>query len=192
MKLDLVSRIDKGTLRFYVARGVLSHEKIYLLSAKDRRRRVIMGSANMSFYAFGGRQRENICCLDGDRAYDWYWDCYCQSRDDSTDEIAKDTLLTADSGEHLEELPISRTIRVRKALVLQPVEEVKEEVPLDVKSLATKLGSALQPLGNGRSKQQTRKQIATLRDLVRFKSRSATPITQHAVLCRRAMIRAKP
>ncbi len=46
MKLDLVSRIEDGTLRFYVARSVLSHEKIYLLSAKDGRKRVIMGSAN--------------------------------------------------------------------------------------------------------------------------------------------------
>jgi len=145
MKLDLVSRIDEGMLRFYVARGVLSHEKIYLLSAKDGRRRVIMGSANMSFSAFGGGQRENICYLDGDRAYDWYWDCYCQLREDSTDEIARETLLVADSGEHLEELPIARTVRVKKALVLQPVEEVKEEVRfvLDVKNLAAKFAPSL-------------------------------------------------
>ena len=45
MKLDLISRIEAETLRFYVARSVLSHEKIYLLSAKDGRKRVIMGSA---------------------------------------------------------------------------------------------------------------------------------------------------
>lgn len=135
MKLDLISRIDNDTLRFYVAHGVLSHEKIYLLSAKDGRKRVVMGSANMSFSAFGGGQRENICYLDGDRAYDWYWDCYCQLRQDST----------ADVGENLEELPISRTIRTKRALVLQPVEEVKEDVrfALDVKNLAGKLAPSL-------------------------------------------------
>lgn len=72
MKLDLISRIEAETLRFYVARSVLSHEKIYLLSAKDGRKRVIMGSANLSFSAFGGKQRENICYLDGDRAYDYF------------------------------------------------------------------------------------------------------------------------
>ena len=66
MKLDLISRIEAETLRFYVARSVLSHEKIYLLSAKDGRKRVIMGSANLSFSAFGGKQRENICYLNGD------------------------------------------------------------------------------------------------------------------------------
>ena len=101
MKLDLVSRIDQGTLRFFVARSVLSHEKLYLLSGKDGRKRVIMGSANLSRSAFGGYQRENICYLDGDAAYDWYWDCYCQLREDCTDQIAKETLLLADNGEHL-------------------------------------------------------------------------------------------
>lgn len=65
MKMDLVSRIDAGTLHFYVARSILSHEKIYLLASKSGRKRVVMGSANMSFSAFGGRQRENICYVDG-------------------------------------------------------------------------------------------------------------------------------
>jgi hypothetical protein len=140
MKLDLVSRIERGNLHFYVARTVLSHEKIYLLSAADGRKRVIMGSANMSYAAFGGRQRENICYIDGDTAYDWYWNSYAELREDCTDEIAKDTLLCADDGEHLEELPVVRTVRTKKALVLQPVEEAKEEVrfALDVQNLAAK------------------------------------------------------
>ena len=145
MKLDLVSRIDQGTLRFFVARSILSHEKLYLLSAKDGRKRVIMGSANLSRSAFGGYQRENICYLDGDTAYDWYWDCYCQLREDCTDQIAKETLLLADNGEHLEELPIARTIKAKKALVLQPTEESKEEVRfvLDVKNLAGKFAPSV-------------------------------------------------
>ena len=145
LKLDLVSRIEKGTLRFYVARSVLSHEKIYLLSAKDGRKRVVMGSANLSFPAFSGRQRENICYLDGEEAYSWYWDCYCQLREESTDQIAKETLLYADDGEHLEDLPISKTIQVKKALVLQPSEDAKEEVRfvLDVRKLAEKLSPSV-------------------------------------------------
>ncbi len=145
MKLDLVSRIDNGTLRFFVAHSILSHEKLYLLSAKDGRKRVIMGSANLSRSAFGGYQRENICYLDGDTAYDWYWDCYCQLREDCTDQIAKETLLLADNGEHLEELPIARTIKAKKALVLQPTDEAKEEVRfvLDVKNLAGKFAPSV-------------------------------------------------
>ncbi|MBU5432318.1 phospholipase D family protein [Intestinimonas sp. MSJ-38] len=145
MKLDLVSRIGNGSLRFFVARSVLSHEKLYLLSSQDGRKRVIMGSANLSRSAFGGYQRENICYVDGDAAYDWYWDCYCQLREDCTDQIAKETLLFADDGTNLEELPIARTVKVKKALVLQPAEEAKEEVRfvLDVKNLAGKFASSV-------------------------------------------------
>lgn len=145
MKLDLISRIDDGTLRFFVARSVLSHEKIYLLSSNDGRRRVIMGSANLSRAAFGGYQRENICYLDGDAAYDWYWNCYCQLREDCTDQIAKETLVCADDGENMEELPIAKTVKAKKVLVLQPVEEAKEEVRfiLDVKNLAGKFAPSV-------------------------------------------------
>lgn len=144
-KIDLVARIEKGTLRFFVARNVLSHEKTYLLSAENGRKRVIMGSANMSFAAFGGKQRENISYIDGDKAYDWYWDCYCQLKEESTDEVAQESLLCADDAENLEQLPIARTIQVKKALVLQPVQGAKEEVRfvLDIKNLAAKFSTAV-------------------------------------------------
>lgn len=144
-KLDLTTRIEKGSLRFYVARNVLSHEKIYLLSAQDGRKRVVMGSANMSFAAFGGKQRENISYVDGDKAYDWYWECYCRLREDCTDQIAKESFLYADDAENLDKLPIARTIQVKKAIVLQPVQQAKEEVRfvLDVKNLAAKFASAV-------------------------------------------------
>lgn len=144
-KIDLISRIDGGSLRFFVARSMLSHEKIYLLSSNDGRKRVIMGSANMSFSAFGGKQRENICYVDGDRAYDWYMDCYLSLKENSTDQIFKESLLVADSGENLDELPIARTVRIKKAVMLEPVEEQKDEVrfALDVKNLAAKLAPSV-------------------------------------------------
>ena len=37
----LAERVENGTLHLFVARDILSHEKIYLLSAKDGRKRVI-------------------------------------------------------------------------------------------------------------------------------------------------------
>lgn len=140
-KVDLLSRIDDGSLRLYVARTILSHEKIYLLEAQDGRKRVIMGSANMSDTAFGGLQRENICYMDGDKAYNWYMDCYLELRDSSTDNITVEALTTANIGENLEELPISKTVRAKKALVIEPVTDLREEVRfvLDVKQLAAKL-----------------------------------------------------
>jgi len=145
MKLDLISRLDDETLHFYVARTMLSHEKVYLLSAEDGRKRVIMGSANMSYQAFGGRQRENISYVDGDRAYDWYMNCYQELREESTDQIFKETLVCADDGENLEELPIARTIRAKKAIFLEPLAEQKEEVRfvLDIKKLAAKFAPSV-------------------------------------------------
>ena len=75
-KQKLLDRIDDETVRLYVARQQLSHEKIYLLKAADGRKRVIMGSANMSYNAFSGKQRENISCIDDEGAYDWYMHCF--------------------------------------------------------------------------------------------------------------------
>jgi len=145
MKIDLMSRVEDNTLHFFVAREKLSHEKIYLLSASDGRKRVVMGSANMSYAAFGGRQRENICYIDGSSAYDWYLNSYNEFRDECTDQIFKETLAIADDGEHIEEIPIARTVRAKKALMLETVETSKEDVrfALDVKGLAARFASSV-------------------------------------------------
>lgn len=144
-KLDLIGRIEEQSLCLYVAKTILSHEKLYLLSAKDGRRRVILGSANMSYSAFAGKQRENIFYMDGDEAYDWYLDSYCSLRESSTDQIVKEALLVADTGENLEELPVARTVRIQKAMILEPLEGQKEEVhfALDVKNLAQNLAPSI-------------------------------------------------
>lgn len=142
----LVSRIEDGSLHLYVARSVLSHEKIYLLSASDGRKRVIMGSANMSAAAFEGKQRENICYLDSNAAYAWYMECYQSLKENSTDEILKRALTLADDGENLEELPIAGTLRTRKAMVIQPVSQEQQEAvqfALDVKNLAGRFKPSL-------------------------------------------------
>ena len=145
MKVDLMSRVEDNTLHFFVAREKLSHEKIYLLSASDGRKRVVMGSANMSYAAFGGRQRENICYIDGSSAYDWYLNSYNEFRDECTDQIFKETLAIADDGEHIEEIPIARTVRAKKALMLETVETSKEDVrfALDVKGLAVRFAPSV-------------------------------------------------
>ena len=48
---QLLPRVVDGTLRFRVLRKAPSHEKLYLLSGPDGRRRVIAGSANLSLQA---------------------------------------------------------------------------------------------------------------------------------------------
>ena len=153
-KDKLLGRIADGTLHLYVARNQLSHEKIYLLSARDGRKRVIMGSANMSYNAFGGRQRENICYMDGDAAYDWYLDNFESLKRESSDEISRKAFVSANLKENIDDLPISETVRVKKAVVIEPVTENKETVEfvLDVRNEAIKLKPNLPKLEKSRSK----------------------------------------
>ena len=134
----LLSRIDDGSVKLYVSRTKLSHEKLYLLAAEDGRKRVIMGSANMSYNAFGGIQRENICYIDGDEAYDWYMSSFCELRESSSDEIKRSALEKADLADNIDELPVAGTIKANKVLVIEPVKENTEEVKfiLDTHKLA--------------------------------------------------------
>lgn len=71
-KIDLISRIESGSLKMFAAHTFLSHEKIYLLESNDGVKRVITGSANMSHSAFSGRQRENVEYFNSERLFDYY------------------------------------------------------------------------------------------------------------------------
>ena len=119
-KQKLLDRLDEGTVRFYVARRQLSHEKIYLLSSKDGRKRVIMGSANMSSGAFRGGQRENICYMDGEEAYDWYYEVFDSLKNSCTDKISRGAVEESDLEEGIDKLPVSETTKVNKVLEIVP------------------------------------------------------------------------
>ncbi|MBR3302491.1 MAG: hypothetical protein IKI73_07510 [Firmicutes bacterium] len=155
IKFDLISRIEDGTLRFYVARKKLSHEKIYLLEAEDGRKRVITGSANMSFQAFGGMQRENIIYIDGNEAYDWYYSIYQSLKDDCTDMIGEKAIILSDLEENVEQLPVFSTVQKAKTLIIEPdnspqtIENVK--FFLDVNRLSEKL-KPLMPKAEGKGR----------------------------------------
>ena len=138
---ELLSRMNAGNVRFFVARNKLSHEKLYLLEAKDGRKRVITGSANMSYNAFAGIQRENIIYSDGNDAYEWYSSIYNELRENSTDEITSKAMLIADAGENLDELPISETVRTKRVVAIETKEEASEDIQfiLDTRKLAEKL-----------------------------------------------------
>lgn len=137
----LLDRIDDESVRLFVARKQLSHEKIYLLKADDGRRRVVMGSANMSYNAFGGIQRENICCIDDTAAYDWYLDTFNELKENSTDEISVRAFVSADISENVDALPIAESVRIQKAVIVEPSTEVSEDVKfvLDTHRLAKDL-----------------------------------------------------
>ncbi len=140
-KQNLLSRIDCGEINLYVSREKISHEKIYLLSSNDGKKRVIMGSANLSYNAFGGRQRENICYIDGEEAYNWYSDKFEELKSASCDSISTKAINLADAIENIGELPISQTIKVNKAMVIETDKNMNDDIQfvLDTNNLSKKI-----------------------------------------------------
>ena len=136
IKEKMITRIREKTARFYVAEKVMSHEKIYLLSGGDGRKRVVFGSANMSFNAFSGKQRENISFIEGDRAYDYYFEVYEGLKKESTDEISDKAIEVADLDEYLDELPFSKKVRQDGFVTIetQPDEEVRFILDTNIKA----------------------------------------------------------
>lgn len=142
----LIDRVERESLRLWVSRQQVSHEKIYLLESDDGRRRVVMGSANLSLNAFGGRQRENITYMDGDRAYERYLEIFETLKESSSDRITKNALLSANITDQLDNLPIAETIRVQKAIYLEaPSQNEKSDVKfiLDTHQLAKKIAPSI-------------------------------------------------
>ena len=141
IKGRFLDRMNQGEIRLYVAKSQLSHEKLYLLSAKDGKKRVITGSANMSYNAFSGRQRENICYIDGEEAYDWYFSVFANLKENSTDEISRKAVMVANLEDHMDDLPISETSKVKKAIVIEPIEQNDNDIEfsLDIRNHAKQL-----------------------------------------------------
>lgn len=144
-KEKVIARVENGDVRLYVARRRLSHEKLYLLKAEDGRTRVIFGSANMSFNAFGGRQREIICYIDSKEAYERFEEAYEDLKRDSVDTITKKAVELSDASENVDALPIAETVKVEKVIYIEPSKDVKDDVTfiLDTRNLAKKIAPSV-------------------------------------------------
>ncbi len=71
--------IHAGKAQFYVVKDNIAHAKLYLLeSDSPSRRRVIVGSANLSERAFSGKQPETLLVFDDD---DLAWEHYSREYD---------------------------------------------------------------------------------------------------------------
>lgn len=84
--LHLVELMEDERVRMFVSDDAKSHEKLFLLKA-DEKYRVIIGSANMSYSAFNGVQREIICVMDGQKAFDAFFAHYSAFRDKCTSSV---------------------------------------------------------------------------------------------------------
>ena len=144
-KTKLLARVESGNVRLFVSRDRVSHEKLYLLAAKDGRRRVVFGSANMSFNAFGGRQREIICYTDSPDAYERFFEIYASLKEESSDSITKKAVLVSDADENVDALPLSETVKVKKAVWIEQAkgEEADVEFVLDTRNLAKRIAPSI-------------------------------------------------
>ncbi len=74
-KEKIISLISDDSLTFYISRSTKSHEKIYILkNSSTNDSRVIIGSANLSYIAFNGIQREQFVVFNNDdKAFNYYF-----------------------------------------------------------------------------------------------------------------------
>lgn len=114
---ELVARAMDGDVTFKVASRITSHQKIYILTAKDGRNRVIFGSANFSRRAFSGihehGQGEIIAYEDNNEALVMY----CMSMYDLFEEFSWNDVpletLYGNRDLELPEVPFAKEILVK-------------------------------------------------------------------------------
>lgn len=68
---SLSRRIADGSLRLFIVKDLVSHEKLFLMEGGGGRR-VLTGSANLSERALGGRQNEGYILFDDPEAWEYY------------------------------------------------------------------------------------------------------------------------
>ena len=124
----ILGRVREGQARFRVLRTQIAHAKLYLLEDSDRcKKRVLLGSANLSETAFGGRQSETLVRFDDDdRAWDHYLGMYEAIRDSASDEI---------------ELPSERVDKIQIQLDEVPVLNSTDHSTLVIDSAESELQS---------------------------------------------------
>ncbi len=138
----LAERMDAGTLKLLVSREIRSHEKIYILKADDGRVRVITGSANLSYSAFHGIQRENITFMDNQTAYDYYKEQFEAFKDECADNVEHKSISriieSPDSplDEFFETVPIAETVKVKKTVILEESENPEYIIVADADSIS--------------------------------------------------------
>ena len=140
----ILERVVDGSAHFYVSRQKLSHEKLFLLKADDGKTRVVFGSANMSYNAFSGKQRENIQFDDSPEGYEHYLYVFEDLKESSVDEINEKQLKVKDIRSDLSKLPISETVKSEGIIYLEkPTENEDTQFVFDARNLADELSPAI-------------------------------------------------
>lgn len=143
--LRIAERMRAGNIDIRVSRDTKSHEKIFILKAKDGRVRVITGSANMSASAFLGIQRENIIFFDDLAAYEYYKELFEDFKEKCSDSVSEKVVFALAEDEdyvrdNIQETPIIQTIQKRSVVILEPSENGDEaEFVADIKGFESEI-----------------------------------------------------
>lgn len=138
----LAERLEEGSLKLLISREIKSHEKIYILKADDGRVRVITGSANLSYSAFNGIQRENITFMDNEAAYEYYREQFEQFKDECADNVEHKSMtrVIADPDSSIDDLvdviPVAETIKVKKTLILEESDNPEYIIAADASNIS--------------------------------------------------------
>ena len=171
--LRILEKVHSGQARFRVLRKSIAHAKLYLLSGPEDRKRVIIGSANLSEQAFSGRQSETLVAFDDDAAaWDHYNRMFEAIRDDASDDIPipEDQITTAEI--EVSETPVMSDIS--GTLVIEPPipEESHVVAPVQIERiekvaavLGPRISAAIPPMRNGRQTitREIKREIARIR-----------------------------
>lgn len=123
----IYSRAAEGSARFFVVKDAIAHAKIYLLSG-DGRKRVIVGSANLSETAFSGRQAETLVMFDDD---DIAWEHYL-AQYEAVRDISASRVSVGDGRERAK----ARGVRIEETPALRDAEGASNGVALFVPAAA--------------------------------------------------------
>ena len=148
----ILSRVREGQARFRVLRKQIAYAKLYLLeNTESGRTRALIGSANLSETAFGGRQSETLVCFDDDAAaWGHYLGMYESIRDQASDEIPLPSQRVEQAEISLLEVPVLDP-NAPSTLVLDSTEAEQEgnvvhiNVPTQIKRIE-KMKAAIPPV----------------------------------------------
>jgi hypothetical protein len=109
----IVEKMLQRQIMFYVVKDSIAHSKIYLLE-NGFRRRVIVGSANLSDRAFSGKQAETIVVFDDDeRAWNHYQREYEAVRQSATNQFTPHDLTQTEVA--FQDIPLLQDVQNSKS-----------------------------------------------------------------------------
>ncbi len=185
----LLERVHDGTLRFRLLRQVPSHAKLYLMAGEGRFR-VVTGSANLSFAALTGRQRETFFVSDAEADHLRFMAYYAQNEERS-DPLAADLLVVTssqpdrpglavpDDPVDVQKVPCFRFLRAEGAIVESPRPPAMPELSAAAMRQASELGAELRQLSLDRNRSGAT--VVTAQGFARaYRAHASRPITDRS------------